>query len=290
MPMQSLKEKVRTKWMLSTQTVRARMNDFLTRTPPTDFESEVIHDLETEGVHVTSLDKLIPGRAEQILNKASQYIREHQNPESAPLWKSSVASKDLIPQKLLEELPELFLLGLEDKLLSLVQRYIRLPLAYHGAVLRHSAVNGENVGTRLWHLDAEDFHVFRMLIYLNDVHPGGGPFEYIPRRVGDTIRRPVSVAGGMINNEQMGTILPEDKWKQCTGPMGTVILCDAAQVYHHESRQKERERFVIMSGYSSHRPRNRTLSMAHFPVEEVATQLSKLVPAEKRRIVFGWRG
>ena len=205
------------------------------------------------------------------------------------MWKSSLASHDLTAESLLKELPELYLAGLHANILGLVQRYLKLPVAFHGSVLRHSLVDGECSGPRNWHVDAEDFHIVRTIIYLNDVDLGGGPFEYIPRPLGNRVRRQVSAAGGMVSSGRMKELFPESNWKQCTGPMGTVILCDTAQVYHHESLQIERDRFVLTSGYSSRRPKDMQLTMSHFPVEQVAARLREIVPPENLSQVFAWR-
>ena len=259
------------------------------RDGPTPYESQIINDLETEGVHVTTLEQLAPSVAQQTLSKASSLIAKQSGPDSAELWHDSGASSDLTAEALVRHIPEIYTVGLDPRILRLVERYLKLPAAYHGAVVRHSLVNGIGVGPRLWHRDAEDFHVLRMVIYLNDVTLGGGPFEYIPRTAGDLIVGRVFGAGGLITNDQMREILPEEQWKRITGPAGTVVLCDTARVFHHESLQTHQDRFVVMIGYSSRRPAGWDLAVAHFPVERVKTELELIVPAQNRAAVFDWR-
>jgi hypothetical protein len=286
--MEQLKEKLRTKLLLAYQGIES----FVTKLrlgQATPLEAEILEDLRTEGVHVTTLERLVPDEAGAILAKAADFIATRLGPQDAGLWNEALASQDLRAEALIAELPELYLLGLQDTVLNLVHRYLCLPVAYHGAVVRHSRVNGQSVGPKLWHQDAEDFHVVRLLLYLNDVTQGGGPFEYISRGDSAQIRRQIAAEGGMITAERMNDILPQTRWKRVTGPRGTVVLADSAHVFHHESVQKEHDRFVVMIGYSSTRPKDLPVTLAHFPVEQVKDQLAQIVPPAKREYVFDWR-
>jgi hypothetical protein len=252
-------------------------------------ESRVLSDLDSEGVHVTSLDRLLTSAsAHEIISRASLWLRtEHARVQPA-WWSRGTSSTDLSAEVLLTRAPELYLLGLNDGLLKLVHRYLRLPVAYHGAVLRHSLIDGEKAGPRLWHQDAEDVHVLRMVVYLTDVTSGAGPFEYIPRHLGLTYRR---IDNGLapLTDERMRQVIPQAQWKRIIAPAGTVVLADTAKVFHHESMQTDTERFVIMIGYSSRQPSGMDLAMAHFPVERVKAALQRIVPASNYGHVFGWR-
>lgn len=253
-------------------------------------EARAIADLEYEGVHVTSIDQLFGDAAPRILQTfaiAVELTRESSQASSGA-WTRRESSTDLRPDVLLTRVPELYLLGLDSRLLSLAHHYLRLPVAYHGAVVRCSKVDGGGAGTRLWHQDAEDFHVFRVVIYMNDVRPGGGPFEYIPRSESP---RDEDFSNGRytLTNEQMSQMVPVGRWKRVYGPAGTVVIADTAEVFHHESLQTDRERMVTMIGYSSRRPRSLQLAMAHFPAESLTGMLKSVVPAAKQRHVFSWR-
>lgn len=261
-------------------------------TTPGPWEAGVVADLETEGVHVTTLDRLAAhgtSKIYQLLSEVSGIFEGALAGKGASAgWDRATSSLDLRADVLLTRFPELYLLGLDPKVLTLVRHYLKLPVAYHGAVVRHSLVDGTGVGPRLWHKDAEDFHVFRILVYLNDVLPGGGPFEYIPRHFNVTYK---AFAGHerALTNEQMSKVVPPARWKRIFGPAGTVVLADTAQIFHHESLQTERERSVIMIGYSSRRPKALPLAMSHFPVERVRPLLSAVVPPANYDCVFSWR-
>ncbi|HEX4049384.1 MAG TPA: hypothetical protein VHY19_00700 [Steroidobacteraceae bacterium] len=253
-------------------------------------DAKIIADLEYEGVHVTSIDELFGEAAPQIratFGIATELTHESSQASSGT-WTRRESSTDLRPDVLLTRVPALYLLGLDTRLLSLVHRYLRLPVAYHGAVVRCSKVDGSGVGTRLWHQDAEDFRVVRVLVYMNDVNPGGGPFEYVPRHCGPRYKDFPSDTF-VLTNEQMSRIVPPERWKRVYGPAGTVVIADTAQVFHHESLQTDRERMVTMIGYSSRRPRALKLAMTHFPTESLAGVLKAVVPPAKHAHVFDWR-
>jgi hypothetical protein len=222
------------------------------------------------------------------LARAAELLRTEPAREGSVVWRRGASSTDLTAAALLERVPGLYLLGLNERILALAQRYLQLPVAYHGAVLRHSLLDGESAGPRLWHQDSEDFHVLRMVVYVNDVTLGGGPFEYIPRSLGITYKH-FSGNGGALTHDQMRQVVPLEQWKRCTGPAGTVVLADTAKVFHHESMQTERGRTVVMIGYSSRRPLGMELAMAHFPVESVQEALRRIVPPANYDHVFSWR-
>jgi hypothetical protein len=258
---------------------------------PTAYECQIIADLETEGVHVTTMERLLPEAAPAIreaLGRASLLLANQPASEHAAIWARRLPSTDLLAEVLLSRAPEIYLLGVHRRMLELAQRYLRLPVAYHGAVLRHSLVDGEHVGPRLWHQDNEDFRVLRMLVYVTDVGPGNGPFEYVPRNLGISYRDFHGVENDL-TSDRMERVVPRERWKRCIGAPGTVVLCDTANVFHHESLQTQRDRAVVMFGYSSRRPKNLRCAMAHFPVERVRPALQQIVPAENHGHVFGWR-
>src|SRR5262249_13382781 len=146
---------------LESLVVRRRLNGRLTIS-----QSEILGDLRTAGVHITAINKLLPESAallERSFRLALDLVREAPLKEPSRVWQRGSASNDLRADVMLDMLPELYLLGLDQSLLGLVQQYLRLPVAYHGAVVRHSLVDGVGAGPRLWHQDEEDFHVVRMV-------------------------------------------------------------------------------------------------------------------------------
>jgi hypothetical protein len=254
------------------------------------YQAEIISDLSSGGVHVTSVERLFPEAGAKILDsfaRAAAYIASECARAESPSVRRLAASTDLLPDELLKSFPDLYMLGLNPSIVELAEHYFGLPVAYHGVALRQSFTNGNQVGPRLWHMDSEDFHVLRVVIYMCDVKPGGGPFEYVPRNRGLSYKA-FSGSGG-ITDERMRSVVPESQWKRCFGPMGTVILADSAKIFHHESLQVDRSRTVAMIGYSSRRPKGMQLAMSHFPVETLKPTLMRLVSPTHIPHVFEWR-
>jgi hypothetical protein len=254
-------------------------------------DRQIIHDLQTEGVHTTTVDRLLRQSApavSQTMARAAELLTPAWSRANQEMWSVALASTDLRAEVLLERLPQLYLLGLQRRILQLVYNYLRLPVAYHGAVLRHSLLDGKSAGPRLWHQDSEDFHVIRMLLYLSDIGPGCGPFEYIPRSVGLSYA-PFRGAETNLTDSRMAAVVPREQWKRVTGRAGTIVLCDTGKVFHHESLAVSSDRVVVMFGFSSRRPRNVRDAMLHFPVERVTAVLRRVVPPENHVHVFDWR-
>lgn len=259
---------------------------------PSPFESKVIKDLQTEGVHVTSLDALFPDAPPSLFRtfkEVAALLDGGPTPEVRSWFKPGYSSLDMAASELLARFPDLYLLGLQKSVLSLAEQYLQAPAAYHGAVIRHSPIGGTQIGTRRWHHDAEDFHVLRMVVYLNDVQTtGAGPFEYIPLSEG-VHHKDFASRAGTYSDEEMTAVVKPERWKQVMGKAGTVIFCDTATVFHHESFQTERSRSVVMIGFATRLPKNMPLSMSHFPVESLKDKLLEIVPRSLHAYVAGWR-
>ncbi len=259
-----------------------------TRSAVSSSHQSIIANLRREGVHVTSLDRLFgDSTASAAYFHAASFIRDPVNLDSASLWRDGASSRDITPVATLTHLPDLYLAALDEQVLTLAAAYLGQPAAFHGSVVRTSAVDGRVVGTRIWHQDAEDARVLRMVVYLNDVEPGGGPFEFIPRSARLSYRQ--FEPGAKITDEMVERIVPRHFWKQIYGPAGTVILCDTASTFHHESVQERYPRSVVMSGYTSRLPWSMDLAMSHFPLEPIESLAKALIPANRRAHVFGWR-
>lgn len=247
---------------------------------------EAIASLRAEGVYVTTVERLLGAAAPACRATMAEAVALLQSDGVG--WEDRGASTDLAPADLLARLPGLFLFGLQATVLAVVEQYLRVPVAYHGAVYRHSAVDGRQVGPRLWHRDAEDHRVLRTVMYLNNVDEEGGPFEYVPRSVPAAAAKALAMLG-QCDDDTMALHVPRDRWKRCTGPAGTVVMSDSAQVFHHESLQRRTARSVVMMGHSSRRPKDRALAEAHFPVHQHLPALAAITRPEHRGHVFDWR-
>ncbi len=160
--------------------------------------------------------------------------------------------------ELIRRYPALVQLGLEERMLDIIEDYFGLPVALTAVNLRKDIGGGVQLGTRYWHLDTEDVKVIRMMVYLNDVSMANGPFKYISRPVSQAVRalrkRAFRSAGDPIRDEEMRQHIPEAQWLPITGPAGTVLLADNALCYHH-GKVHDSERTVMIYTYTSRRPR-----------------------------------
>ena len=254
-------------------------------------DQAIINDLYTNGVHVTSVEQLFKTASKDIMDvlaKAAADLEASDSGNMPDYLRKKTSSFDMIASALLSKYPEIFFLGLSEKILSLVETYIGMPAAYHGVALRRSLTDGLQAGPRVWHKDDEDFRVFRMVIYLNDVTDGGGPFEYIPRFYGLSYKAFKGVESN-ITAETMLKVVPHDLPQQVYGKAGTVIICDTANTFHHEKLQVTQRRSVAMFGFASRLPKNIALSKSHFPAEELKNQLNPLLSPSQYPYVYGWR-
>ena len=249
---------------------------------------EVGADLQREGVHVTTVERLLGDAAPAFRAALARAAPLLHAPPEAGCWTPRHASTDLSLEALLARLPEFFLFGLNARVLSVAEQYLRVPVAYHGAVLRRSFVDGRAAGPRLWHRDIEDLHVLRTVVYLSDVGEENGPFEYIPRHNRQVLRG-LRRGASLRTDEEMRAVVPDAQWRRVTGPAGTVVLADSARTFHHQSQQRAGQRTVLMMGHSSRRPSGRALALSHCPVEAQHERLERLLPPAQHPHVFGWR-
>ena len=208
----------------------------------------LVDSLRQEGAFVTSLQaletpstSLLSASAEKLLPELLTFSSNGQHSISLPLPK-------------LMEHPEIFLWGLEERLLNIVENYIGLPVLYHGADFRREIANGKPIGVRQWHIDVEDHRMLKIIVYLNDVSLNGGPFEYISKYSTSSLRQTLQYSSGFVSDEVMKTVIPISDWKSCTGRSGTVTLSDTCNVFHRAKPPLGADRFSITFSYTSRRP------------------------------------
>ena len=188
----------------------------------------------------------------------------------------SVDAADLVADH-----PALVRFGLEERLLDIAERHLGVPVAFTALHLRKDIGGGNQVGTRYWHLDTEDFRVVRMMVYLSDVTIDDGPFEYIPRPMTEAVpelrERALRSAGVPIFDAEMRSHVPESEWRPVIGAAGTVLLADNALCYHH-GRVHDSERTVLIYTYTSRHPQ--------YPRLTRNTALDEALTARQRAAMF----
>ena len=161
----------------------------------------------------------------------------------------------IYPSRVASAFPELFLWGLDENILDVVENALGVPLAYHGVIVRKETLDGRQHGTRLWHQDQEDHEVLRITIYLTDVVADhDGPFEYVPRTVGPTYKDFMSNPSA-IDDSAMGAVVPPWMWKACFGSAGTVLFTGVGGIFHR-GRVPRTGRIAASYYYTSRAPKN----------------------------------
>jgi hypothetical protein len=208
----------------------------------------LLDSLHQEGAFVTSLQTLkIPSTSllfhgiTKLLPELKAFSSNGKNVISLPFWK-------------LMKYPEIFLWGLEERLLNIIENYIGLPIIYHGANFRREIANGKTIGVRQWHTDVEDYRMVRIILYLNDVNLNGGPFEYIPKYSTSLLCQILQYSSGFVSDKVIKSLIPTSSWKPCTGSSGTVIFSDTRNVFHRAKPPVAADRFSITFSYTSRQP------------------------------------
>lgn len=223
-------------------------------------DQQIIDEIKTEGVAIRTLEELqYPDT--QALQQSFQCLIRDLEGTSSLLKPGEMDYKTGFthcvpanPSRIAQAYPDLYLWGMSDRILDMVENYIGLPVAYHGVIARKEINDAKQVGSRRWHYDQEDRNIIRISIYLNDVGVEDGPFEYIPKPVTPSPRSVYRVST-MPTDEELETIVPRSQWKSCPGKAGTVVFAATAKVLHHgKVPTSTRERIAVSYYYTSRQP------------------------------------
>lgn len=260
---------------------------------PLDFANrQIIKELKSEGVATRKLEAMNFDETATLLNSVEKLCVYLPSSSTAKLSTDETrpsSHRTTLKDGMLLKDPAVFLWGLQDKVLNLVEGYFQQPIAYLGCSLGCDLPNPIQAGLRLWHRDGEDYKVVKILIYLNDVDQDGGPFEYIPRKLSPSYR-PFQQQHNVIRDPDMERVVPRQLWKQCTGSKGTMIIADTVSVFHHASVPK-RDRTVLTFAYASAKPKNLKMAQtycSHFN-SSIWAQNPALLSPRQRQAAIDWR-
>jgi len=243
----------------------------------------IVDAVGREGAHIGSLASLNIPRTDEMLQLANTLLPKLTR-DRATKPSSITVHTD---QTDFDEFPQLYLWGLNDKLLDLVENYLGVPVGYHGFKIKRSIANGVEGATRLWHADPQDHQMLRIIIYLNDVDDDDGPFEYISRQQSATARRSLKYSNEHISETIMRSVVPAGLWNACVGPRETVIFADTENILHRGKAPKNRERVAIFYTYYSAKPMHERYLQPAFPrafMDSIADGLN-----ERQRACAFWR-
>ena len=232
---------------------------------------QIVQEINHEGVAVVPIEKLNFTSTTRFLDAAKKACKDLKDPyfTNSQSIEYDTGFKHCIPinpTQIAKKYPELYLWGLDEKLLDIIEKCIGLPIAYHGVIVRKEIVDSQQIGSRIWHKDMEDFNIIRVSIYLSDVlDDTSGPFEYIPRHLSASYKDfkwLFRQGESNILDKHMQKVVPSSKWKTCKGPAGTVIFGAVAKIFHH-GKIPLKERIAASYYYTSRNPTNEELCLTN---------------------------
>jgi len=223
---------------------------------PSGVDAEIVAGLRDKGIHMTSLEALgLEGAADAL---ATAQSLSNEFAETARQRVRQGHDFNIVPPDKIAAFPELFRLGLNDRLLDIAQAYVGLPVAYDGVHIIYTVADGRAVSTRRWHRDWEDRRMVKMIVYCSDVGPDDGPMQLISRSDGtqtDEKGYRYNVASSTDMVAQFGPDFGTDVIS-CVGPAGTVVFADTARYFHRGNPAIANDRRALFYTYFAKLPRH----------------------------------
>jgi hypothetical protein len=223
-----------------------RYEPFVPTLPPD--RAAVVATLREEGVCVTTLGALGLPATDRLQEGLAALTAATARAASPGTDTSRPSLDDVLAE------PGVWQWGLQPELLDLAEAHLGLPARYHGADVRCEHATARTVGVRQWHRDMEDHRVFKILAWLDDVDLEGGPFEWVSRRHTDRLVRELGYVTGFVGDDALRGHVPEDQWRQATGPTWTVVVADTRSVFHRAMPPRRRDRGSVTFTYTSRTP------------------------------------
>lgn len=250
-------------------------------------DRQVIGSLKDDAIHITSLEELNIHNSDRLLESAKQAmvsLPSTLSPDLTNEWHIGNHANQMGSAAIAADYPDIYLWGLQQKLLTLITHYIDQPITYLSVNLRRDIANGQQLGTRVWHRDGEDHRMVKVIIYLNDTDKDGGPFEYIPKAI--TPGHEALSSGATLVDAEMAKAIPKRLWQACPGLAGTVIFADTAAVWHH-GKVPQRDRYSLFFTYTSRRPQWIEPYLGNFKPENAQRLLAPLSLKQRRYVLWG---
>jgi Phytanoyl-CoA dioxygenase (PhyH) len=210
-------------------------------------EANLIETINNEGVGITSLAALGISSSASMFHAAKSLMQ--QIPSNRTDHKNEFVVHASSQQ--IMTYPEIFLWGLEKGLINIVETYLGLPVAYHGAYLRRDIANQIEQKSRLWHIDKEDRKVLKIIVYLQDMNEDNGPFQYIPQSLTSSLIQSLKYHNGYIQDATMQKVISPTEYKSCLGSAGTVIFAATGSIFHRGKLPVAADRLAVFFDYTS---------------------------------------
>ncbi|GAA6622008.1 2OG-Fe(II) oxygenase [Scytonema sp. NUACC26] len=246
-------------------------------------DRDIVDTLNTEGVVITSLEALSIPSSSQMFEAAKNLMPK------IPTISSEDKSDYVVhaTSKQIMESREIFLWGLEQRLLNIVENYLGLPVAYHGTYFRRDIANNIEKKSRLWHIDSEDRKLLKIIVYLNDINEENGPFQYIPQSLTPELTHALRYKHGYLQDKTMERVISPSNYISCTGSAGTIVFAGTASVFHRGKIPVASDRFAVFYDYTSRQPKFPFYCKSSLPEEDLVL-LSSQFSEQHKQCVF-WR-
>lgn len=205
--------------------------------------AELVSRLRREGAIVTTLDELglsgIDALKESLGTLAARL--------AAHTGSDSLGRDDLVETGAWQW-------GVRTDVLALVENYLGLPAQYCEPEVRREQANGLESTVRQWHIDPEDHRMFKVIIWLDDVSPVGGAFEWLPHSCTEAAERELGYVSGFVSENEMERVMPRQLWRSAPGPRWTVVLGDTRSIFHRAGVPQDKDRYSITYSWTSRWP------------------------------------
>lgn len=242
---------------------------------------DLVEKIKQEGVVITSLENLGIASSPNLLQAAKKLM-----PEIAQ--STSIDNNQFVIHASSEQImkyPEIFLWGLEQRLLNIVENYLGVPVAYHGAYFRRDIANKVEKVSRLWHIDKDARKLLKIIVYLNDINEDKGPFQYIPQPLSLKIANYLKYTSGYITDQTMQEVTSLGDYKSCTGSAGTVIFAGTGDIFHRGKIPVTEDRFAIFFDYTPRLKYQSFYGASSLPHQDLLL-LAKNLSEQQKQYIF----
>jgi Phytanoyl-CoA dioxygenase (PhyH) len=208
-------------------------------------QQQIVNELTENGICIVHFNNLFPTRSfDEFHTLAGRYLQEPSNEELieniqrgalVDQWKF-YRVRLLGNQPVFDQGNKFLDLSLSDELLRIVCRYLGTFCRIVDIDLWCNVTTpGPASYSQRWHRDPDDKSLIKLFLYLHDVDETKGPFYFVlgshnggrfskvyPQTLADSHYPP----DGEIEKR-----FSKDQIKMCTGPAGTVILCDTTGLH-----------------------------------------------------------
>jgi hypothetical protein len=140
-------------------------------------------------------------------------------------------------------------LAFDARVLSLATAYFMTVPMLSYAKVRKSFVNSIPPSpTQQFHVDIGTYSIFKVLVYLNDVEPGGGPFGYV---LGSNRRKFADWDGGRYSAEEMAVHYGVDRVVRYHARAGDAIIVESGG-FHGGEKPIANDRRILILNYTVH--------------------------------------